>query len=1340
MEGSATASVVAPQSNQLASQEPSTSSRQETTSSTAQTVYSPHGDPSQPYVTFSGSSALGGTDLDDDDEDDLNKAGSNTFNDDRSGNQGHPAGGAASLAPPSHGHSSSRRSPSPVGPIGGHRSPVVAPTAGEGTSTSSTFTTSDVNQHPHPIRSVSPWDPPAFTIGSSPLTQKTDAASAFASAPSPVSLSHLDQQHQHQQGRASPFGDRTSQAAQQHNFPDPAARSSTASPAPSAPSERPSSRLDFSKLQQRSNAAAAAQALAQAHTQAQARTRSPAYGAPPHRSDTLTPASTSLQTTPKVSGNDGEISSPQLVQPRPGMPGRTFSESSHGAASLASVPTDQLSPLSTSGLVGTDSGLNSAMTAVSLKSDGYPFPMTTQPQSFAAMNIIDRLNNSSRASHRAPSRTLSPMDPSRLRFGSPAPSMLDGHRGDADPARRSGGGFSSDGSPADLARRILGMESAIEELTKGLTSVARNVGWLMEREKERERLDHSSAQHSAQGESRDEIRMLGSQLSALSTSVQQLMVVQQQQQIQGAAAGPNGPQGPASNLAGLGLSGGTPQMGVKAPQAQNGPYLSTPTLTALPGPVPGTGPVPGAGSHMAGTSPQFPNGAFNPSNLQSASHPNNAGASPFMAGPPEMRGISPRPGTAGQTGPRSQNWAASPSLEMQGRLNANNAQERRWSQFPPAAAMQNRRESVQVHPGQGATGTPSMGIGAFGAAGTQDLSSVIGPMPPPDANVVVTKWDHLNLQPDLLRSILKYGLGPPNKIQQRALPFLLRGSDIIAQAPPTQERIASYVIPALQLILNTLRSAPLVGTAAAHTAGPFVLMVSTTVDQATQAQRMALGLGSPLGVRVHIAAGTSADAMTEAQNVMQARPHIVVGTPTKMSELFTCLANLRSPGLPNLGDVKMVVLDEVDQMIARNLSDHVGTLLRVLPPVSTGSTGSSLGAPNMGPGGGRASPMLSPGLPPSSSGSSPFNNFDRRSQQQPGRNGAATPGLPPDRQTAIFSNTVPQDVLNFAQSIHLRESVRVLVRREGTSVTQHGPNTGNSNAINSQGGGGSNGGSGSTLTNAQSLHSSSQQPMHQQQQHSPNQVHSSSNHANSVAPPSNALGSTATYALARQAVPLSADPTLSALKGLRQYYLYIAALDPAPSSGSGFSYASNSGNEMKLDLVTDLLEDMEFSQVVVYTASPAALEAVTYKLASRGIESVALHRDMANITRQQALTKFRSPVSSTGGNNAGSVGRGAGRPQRKALVAYDVAIQPRDVHQVPLIVFYDLPRSVDEYKEKLSCGAAGAGGMARPSVCINLVTGQGGRRGDIEMLRTLESHLGFRAQELPMDAKSLLNL
>jgi translation initiation factor 4A len=87
----------------------------------------------------------------------------------------------------------------------------------------------------------------------------------------------------------------------------------------------------------------------------------------------------------------------------------------------------------------------------------------------------------------------------------------------------------------------------------------------------------------------------------------------------------------------------------------------------------------------------------------------------------------------------------------------------------------------------------------------------------------------------LCPSLIFCSVGPPNKIQQRALPFLLKGADIIAQAPPTQERIAAYVIPAIQVAFTTMSTR--------QTRGPIVILVSTTLDQATQAQRMIRDLG-----------------------------------------------------------------------------------------------------------------------------------------------------------------------------------------------------------------------------------------------------------------------------------------------------------------------------------------------------------------------------------------------------------------------------------------------------------------------------------------------------------------
>ncbi|KDN40538.1 hypothetical protein K437DRAFT_188797 [Tilletiaria anomala UBC 951] len=558
-----------------------------------------------------------------------------------------------------------------------------------------------------------------------------------------------------------------------------------------------------------------------------------------------------------------------------------------------------------------------------------------------------------------------------------------------------------------------------------------------------------------------------------------------------------------------------------------------------------------------------------------------------------------------------------------------------------------RRDSSSI--GAGGSG---YGDDARSASFSQSAAGINGAAGS-EANFVITKWDHLNLHPDLLRSVLKYGLGPPNKIQQRALPFLLRGNDIIAQAPPTQERIASYVIPALQHVLSALREPGIPSNAR----GPIVLMISTTVDQATQAQRMALGLGSPIGLRVHIAAAAGIDIASELQTMAQINPHIVIGTPQKMSELFTQLVARNA--LP-ANDVRLVVLDEVDQLIARNLSDHVSSLLRVLPmPRATpGAKGS----------------LISP-----AASSSAKNGWDSISVSSPGGASAAAGGTATmDRQTAIFSNTVPQDVLNFAQSIHLRESVRVLVRRENSNMIGGGGGGGGGLGGGSgMGGGGSGAGGGSGLGGgpASSIGNgtfgagSTAGPYGSQSMggFGGSRVQAAPSGA---MPPSNALGSTPMVNIS--ANPL-ADPMLSALRGLRQYYLYVAVSGNNNATAMG---GTSSALEMKLDVITDLLEDMDFGQAVIYTAAPGTTEAVTYKLSSKGIESLAVHKDMASATRARILQKFRAPGSAfvSHGNPL--------TPARKALVINDTALSPKEVHQVPLVVFYDLPRSVEEYKEK----------------------------------------------------------
>ena len=80
-------------------------------------------------------------------------------------------------------------------------------------------------------------------------------------------------------------------------------------------------------------------------------------------------------------------------------------------------------------------------------------------------------------------------------------------------------------------------------------------------------------------------------------------------------------------------------------------------------------------------------------------------------------------------------------------------------------------------------------------------------------------------------------------------------------------------------------------------------MISTTVDQATQAQRIIEELGNPIGVRSALevgAASAGGDLSQELRLLHQNMPHIICGTPQKLHALFTSAGGI-SGALRSMG-------------------------------------------------------------------------------------------------------------------------------------------------------------------------------------------------------------------------------------------------------------------------------------------------------------------------------------------------------------------------------------------------------------------------------------------------------
>jgi len=121
--------------------------------------------------------------------------------------------------------------------------------------------------------------------------------------------------------------------------------------------------------------------------------------------------------------------------------------------------------------------------------------------------------------------------------------------------------------------------------------------------------------------------------------------------------------------------------------------------------------------------------------------------------------------------------------------------------------------------------------------------------------------------------------------------------------------------------------------------------------------------------------------------------------------------------------------------------------------------------------------------------------------------------------------------------------------------------------------------------------------------------------------------------------------------------------------------------DKRTPLLRRLLETHGWSHVLVFVASRHGADHVALKLNRAGISAAALHGELSQGARTQALADFQA--------------------QRvKVLVATDVAARGLDIALLPAVVNYDLPRSTVDYVHRI--GRTGRAGQA--GVAISFVT------------------------------------
>lgn len=116
--------------------------------------------------------------------------------------------------------------------------------------------------------------------------------------------------------------------------------------------------------------------------------------------------------------------------------------------------------------------------------------------------------------------------------------------------------------------------------------------------------------------------------------------------------------------------------------------------------------------------------------------------------------------------------------------------------------------------------------------------------------------------------------------------------------------------------------------------------------------------------------------------------------------------------------------------------------------------------------------------------------------------------------------------------------------------------------------------------------------------------------------------------------------------------------------------------DKRTSLLKHLIKEEGWSRMIVFVASKRGVNNVTMKLSRAGIKAEALHGDLTQTARKEALTNFKAK-------------------KFKVLVATDLAARGIDIASLPCVVNYDLPRSPDDYVHRIGrTGRAGETGIA----------------------------------------------
>jgi superfamily II DNA/RNA helicase len=173
-------------------------------------------------------------------------------------------------------------------------------------------------------------------------------------------------------------------------------------------------------------------------------------------------------------------------------------------------------------------------------------------------------------------------------------------------------------------------------------------------------------------------------------------------------------------------------------------------------------------------------------------------------------------------------------------------------------------------------------------------------------------FDQLGIKDNLLRGVYAYGFEKPSIIQHKSIPFLMAGTDVIAQAQSGTGKTGAFSIGSLNNVDEELKETQ-------------IIILSPTRELADQTFKVITEISSYTKITsCKVIGGTRVnDCISDLRKI----PQVIVGTPGRILDMLSKQQIFTQ-------HVKTLIMDEADEMLSQGFQEMVYQIFNYIPKTS----------------------------------------------------------------------------------------------------------------------------------------------------------------------------------------------------------------------------------------------------------------------------------------------------------------------------------------------------------------------------------------------------------------------